>query len=66
MKKFVEHFEEIYNEKDAKFVEKQGRKIFLLYLKPILNGVGNYYIEAQTRDEISQRLYGDCDRGSKD
>lgn len=51
MKKFVEYFEEIYSEKDAKFVEKQGRKIFLLYLKPIINGVGNYYIEAQTRDE---------------
>ncbi len=22
----------------------------MLYLKPIINGVGNYYIEAQTRD----------------
>ncbi|GFI15283.1 hypothetical protein IMSAGC009_00440 [Lachnospiraceae bacterium] len=51
MKKFVEHFSEIYGEKDAGFVEKYGRKIFLLYLKPIINGVGNYYIEAQTRDE---------------
>lgn len=51
MKKFVEYFEEIYSENDAKFVEKQGRKLFLLYLKPIINGVGNYYIEAQTRDE---------------
>ncbi len=27
-----------------------GRRFFLLYLKPIINGVGNYYIEAQTRD----------------
>ena len=25
-------------------------KLFLLYLKPIINGVGNYYIEARTRD----------------
>lgn len=23
---------------------------FLLYLKPIINGTGNYYLEAQTRD----------------
>lgn len=23
----------------------------MLYLKPIINGVGNYYIEAQTRDQ---------------
>jgi len=24
--------------------------LFLLYLKPIINGTGNYYLEAQTRD----------------
>lgn len=23
----------------------------MLYLKPIINGTGNYYVEAQTRDE---------------
>ncbi len=27
-----------------------GRKYFLFYLKPIINGTGNYYIEARTRD----------------
>lgn len=32
------------------FVEKYGRKFFLLYLKPIINGTGNYYMEAETRD----------------
>lgn len=31
-------------------MEEYGRRYFLLYLKPIINGVGNYYIEAQTRD----------------
>lgn len=51
LEKFVEYFDEIYNRKDAGFVEKYGRKFFLLYLKPIINGTGNYYIEAQTRDE---------------
>ena len=51
MKKFVEYFHEIYGEKDEKFIEKYGRKFFLLYLKPIINGTGNYYLEAQTRDE---------------
>lgn len=50
LEKFVEYFHDIYNENDEKFVEKHGRKIFLLYLKPIINGTGNYYIEAQTRD----------------
>lgn len=51
LEKFVEYFSEVCSEKDAKFVEKYGRKFFLLYLKPIINGTGNYYIEAQTRDE---------------
>ena len=51
LKKFVEYFHEVCSEKDEKFIEKFGRKFFLLYLKPIINGTGNYYIEAQTRDE---------------
>lgn len=33
-------------------MENEGRKLFLLYLKPIINGTGNYYIEAQTRDAL--------------
>lgn len=48
--KFVEHFTDIYDGNDTKFVENFGRKFFLLYLRPIINGTGNYYIEAQTRD----------------
>ncbi len=51
MTKFVEYFSEICVDKDQVFIEKFGRKFFLLYLKPIINGTGNYYIEAQTRDE---------------
>ena len=50
LKKFVEYFHDIYSEKDEIFIEKYGRKFFLLYLKPIINGTGNYYLEAQTRD----------------
>lgn len=50
MKKFYEHFTEIYSDSDSKFIEENGRRIFLLYLKPIINGTGNYYVEAQTRD----------------
>ncbi len=50
LRKFVDYFHDIYGEKDMKFVEAFGRKFFLLYLKPIINGTGNYYIEAQTRD----------------
>lgn len=50
MQKFYQYFTEIYADSDTKFVEEQGRKLFLLFLKPIINGTGNYYIEAQTRD----------------
>lgn len=50
MRKFYEYFTEIYRDSDEAFVEAQGRKLFLLYLKPIINGIGNYYIESQTRD----------------
>lgn len=50
MQKFYEYYEEIYSEKDQKFIEENGRKLFLLFLKPIINGTGNYYIEARTRD----------------
>ncbi|MDE5824602.1 MAG: 9-O-acetyl-N-acetylneuraminate esterase, partial [Lachnospiraceae bacterium] len=51
MRRFVKTFTDIYGEENSKFVEEYGRKFFLLYLRPIINGTGNYYIEAQTRDE---------------
>lgn len=50
MEKFYEYYEEIYADNDQRFIEENGRKIFLLFLKPIINGTGNYYIEARTRD----------------
>ncbi len=49
LEKFVEHFTDIYSDRTDKFVEENGRRLFLLYLKPIINGVGNYYIESRTR-----------------
>ena len=50
LEKFVQYFNDIYGDKTERFIEDDGRKLFLLYLRPIINGVGNYYIEAQTRD----------------
>ncbi len=50
LEKFVIHFSDIYGRNDDAFIEENGRRFFLLYLKPIINGVGNYYLEAQTRD----------------
>ncbi|MCD7954407.1 MAG: AAA-like domain-containing protein [Lachnospiraceae bacterium] len=54
LEKFIETFSELYGEEDEKFLEKVGRKYFLLYLKPIINGIGNYSIEPQTRN--SERM----------
>ena len=51
LEKFMIHFHDIYGKNTEKFVEENGRRVFLLYLKPIINGTGNYYIEAQTRDQ---------------
>lgn len=50
LRKFVEYFNDVYSDNDEKFVEAYVRKFFLLYLKPIINSTGNYYLEAQTRD----------------
>ena len=51
LERFCMHFNEIYRpEHDDKFVEANGRKIFLTYLLPIINGTGNYYCEAHTRN----------------
>ncbi len=49
--KFVIHFQELYGNEEKRFVEEYGRRFFLMYLRPIINGTGNYYIEAQTRDK---------------
>ncbi|MDO5426103.1 MAG: AAA-like domain-containing protein [Eubacteriales bacterium] len=49
LEKFVQHFQELYGERTEGFLEEEGRRYFLLYLRPIINGTGNYYIEARTR-----------------
>ena len=50
LERFVESFTDIYSDAQESFLEENGRRFFLLYLKPIINGAGNYYVEARTRD----------------
>lgn len=50
MEKFVEHFDSIYGDQTEEFDEDEGRRRFLLYIRPIINGTGNYYIEPETRN----------------
>ncbi len=49
LEKFVLHFHDLYGNRKETFLEEEGRRYFLLYLRPIINGIGNYYIEARTR-----------------
>jgi hypothetical protein len=51
MEGFIKSLREVFGPLDEHFDEERGREQFLLYLKPIINGTGNFYIEAQTRDK---------------
>ncbi len=48
--KFQEFMYEEYRMEDEKFYETNGRLVFLAYLKPLLNGRGFSFVEAQTRE----------------
>lgn len=54
MKKLLEYyiavFDDIYESKAEAFTEDEGRRRFLLFIRPVINGTGNYYIEAETRN----------------
>ena len=50
LRKFAEHYAEMFGERDWEFLEKHGRLIFLTYLKPLINGQGFFHIESQFTD----------------
>ena len=50
LRKFAEHYAEIFNDHDVSFLERHGRLLFLSYLKPLVNGQGFYHIESQFTD----------------
>jgi len=49
LNKFQELMYDEFRNKDSKFIEREGRLLFLCFLKPIINGIGFYYVEAETR-----------------
>ncbi len=51
LRKFASHYKEIFNFKDEKFLERNGRLVFLTYLRPLINGEGFYHIESNFLDE---------------
>ena len=50
LEKFVETFDYLYGDQEESFLEDAGRKYFMLFLRPIINGTGNCYVEPQTRN----------------
>jgi hypothetical protein len=55
VKKIILKFQEVmraeYNKKERDFLERQGRLVFLAFLKPILNGHGHAFKESQISEE---------------
>ncbi len=49
--KFQEFMKEHYSEKDAVFLEREGRLVFMSFLKPIVNGNGFMWKEPVTAEE---------------
>ena len=50
LRKFAEHYAEMYTPESNPFLETHGRLIFLSFLKPLVNGNGFYHIESQFTD----------------
>jgi hypothetical protein len=50
IKKFMQHYYELYNKSNQKFLEDECRLLFLTYLRPLINGKGFYHPESETRN----------------
>ncbi len=51
MERFAAHYKELYSSFTKAFLEREARMLFLCFLKPIINGTGNYYIEPESFDK---------------
>jgi len=51
IRKFQEFMKEQYSKKDNSFIERNGRLLFLAFLKPIINGRGFDFKEVQISEE---------------
>jgi hypothetical protein len=50
LNKFAKYYAKVFAENDVKFVENSGKKIFLMYLIPLINGEGFYHMESELND----------------
>ncbi len=51
MDRFAVFMREEYRDEDSGFIEREGRLLFLGFLKPIINGIGHYNIESEIRGD---------------
>ena len=61
LKRFAGFMKAEYRQEDGEFIERQGRLLFLSFLRPIINGTGHYAVEPQTRKNMRmdvQVFYG--------
>lgn len=56
LSRFADLMHEEYRESTVPFLEREGRLLFLTFLKPIINGTGFYYVEPQTRNNSRMDL----------
>lgn len=49
--RFQQFMKEQYSSKDSKFIEREGRLLFLAFIKPIINGIGFDFKEVQISEE---------------
>lgn len=49
--KFQQFMKEQYSNIDATFIEREGRLLFLAFIKPVINGIGFDFKEVQISDE---------------
>ncbi|MCI9485604.1 MAG: AAA family ATPase [Lachnospiraceae bacterium] len=56
LKKFQDFMKAEYRKRDEAFMERQGRLLFLTFIKPIINGSGHYVVEPETRDNTKMDI----------
>ena len=59
LEKFVTHFSDLYGDYPDQFKEEDGRRFFLLYLKPIINGTGNSAHGISGTLSFKERIYAE-------
>jgi hypothetical protein len=58
LQRFASFLKSEYRDEDGSFIEREGRLLFLSFLKPIINGMGHYVVEPETRGSYDVHVRG--------